>query len=160
MRKLFAKKLYNYMEKNDKIYFLTGDLGYQLFNRIQNKFYRRFINCGASEQAMLDIAVGLATSGKIPFVYSITPFILYRPYETIRNSLNYEKIPVKLIGVGRNKEYGKLGFSHWAEDDSQVMKNFPNIESYWPEYKDFNRLFDKIIYNNKPVYINLKKHDY
>jgi transketolase len=50
-------------------------------------------------------------------VYSITPFVLYRPFEWIRNYLDHEKIPVKLVGGGRDKDYGYLGFSHWAEED-------------------------------------------
>ncbi|MDO8657799.1 MAG: hypothetical protein Q7K55_03600, partial [Candidatus Levybacteria bacterium] len=105
MRGWFAYDLYNHMAKNENIWIITGDLGYKLFDYIRRDFPERFINTGAAEQAMIGIAIGLALDGKIPFVYSITTFLLYRPFETIRNYINYEKIPVKLIGSGRNKDY-------------------------------------------------------
>ena len=38
-------------------------------------------------------------------------------FEFIRNYVDHEKLPVKLIGGGRDKDYGYLGFSHWAEED-------------------------------------------
>jgi len=100
----------------------------------------------------------LALEGKIPFVYSITPFLLYRPFESIRNYINREKIPVKLIGSGRNQEYVHDGFSHWAEEDREVMKIFSNINSRWPEAnEDIPGLMDEMIKNNAPYYLNLKK---
>jgi len=145
------------MKKNDKIWFLSGDVGYGFLEPLLKEYPQRAINVGAAEQAMLDIAVGLALKGQIPFCYSITPFLLYRPYEAIRNYLHYEKIPVKLIGIGRDKEYGGLGFTHWAHDDKVMMGYFPNIKSYWPEKKDVKKLVRQAIKNNLPYYINLSK---
>ena len=40
----------------------------------------------------MGMATGLALENKIPVVYSITPFIIYRPFEFIRNYLDHEKI--------------------------------------------------------------------
>jgi transketolase len=57
---------------------LTGDLGYGLWDRIKIDYPDRFINTLSSEQLMLGIACGLAMEGKIPVVYSITPFVLYQ----------------------------------------------------------------------------------
>ena len=157
MRKLFAQKLFEAMKNNEKIWLLTGDLGYGLWDEIKLKFPARYINVGAAEQALLDIGVGLALEGKIPFVYSITSFLLYRPFEAIRNYLHYEKIPVKLIGSGRDKDYGGLGLTHWAYDDKVVMAFFNNIKSYWPEKEEIPTLLREVINNKKPCYINLKK---
>lgn len=146
------------MAKNKKIWALAGDLGYGGFDNIRKDFSDRFINVGASEHTMLDIAVGLALEGKIPFVYSITTFLLFRPFEVIRNYINHEKIPVKLIGSGRNKDYAHDGFSHWSEDDKKVMSFFPNITSLWPNNKEeIPRIIDKMIATKKPFYLNLKR---
>lgn len=145
------------MKKNKDVYLLTGDLGFHLWDNIMLEFPDRYLNCKASEQAMLDIAVGLALSGKIPFCYSITPFLLYRPFEAIRNYLHYEKIPVKLIGSGRDKEYGGLGLTHWAHDDKIIMTLFSNIKSYWPEKTEVEKLVRKAVKDKSPYYINLSK---
>jgi len=158
MRGWFAYELYKQMAKDERIWLIVGDLGYKAFDYIKRDFPERFLNCGASEQAMTGIAAGMALNGKIPFVYSITTFLLYRPFETIRNYINHEKIPIKLIGSGRNKEYIHDGFSHWAEEDKEVLKIFGNIEALWPENKEeIPEIVDKMIKDNNPWYLNLKR---
>ncbi len=158
MRGWFSWELHLQMASNKKIWVVTGDLGYGMFDRIRDDFPKRFINVGSAEQAMVGIGVGLALEGKIPLVYSITPFLLYRPFETIRNYINREKIPVKLIGSGRGKDYFHDGFSHWAEEDRKVMEIFPNIASFWPKSKEeMPNLVSKILFNNLPTYLNLSR---
>lgn len=158
MRNSFVKELIKQMEINPYIVFLTGDLGFNVVEPIKDKFPHRFINCGASEMAMMDVAVGLALSDKIPFVYSITPFLLYRPFEAIRLYLAHENIPVKLVGSGRDKDYGGLGFSHWSEEDNDVMKLFPNIKCFYPNTKEqITNMVKEMIENEAPSYINLSK---
>ena len=146
------------MVKNEDVYLITGDLGYGLWDRIRDQFPTRFYNVGSSEMVMMGIGIGLAMEGKIPFVYSITPFAIYRPFEMIRNYLDHEKIPVNIVGGGRDKDYGYLGFSHWAEDDKKIMSCFKSVKSYHPESVDTLReCFTKIIENPHPSYLNLKK---
>jgi transketolase len=158
MRKQFSNLLYKEIEKNKDIILLSGDLGYRLWDDIKRDFPSNFINPGSSEQLMMGMAVGLALDGKIPVVYSITPFLLYRPFEIIRNYLHYEKTPVKLVGGGRGKDYGHLGYTHWAEEDEQIMQVLNNIDLYRPnEKQEINGLFEDFIYSPKPSYLNLKK---
>lgn len=158
MRKQFAQLLLDEMRVNPDIYLITGDLGYGLWDKIRDEFPDRFYNVGSSEMVMMGMAIGLAMEGKIPFVYSITPFAIYRPFEMIRNYLNHENIPVNIIGGGRDKDYGYLGFSHWAEDDKEIMNCFKNVDTYHPESdKQLKITFKTVIDNKKPTYINLKK---
>ena len=157
-RRLFADTIYKKMLVNKNIWVITGDLGYKMWDQIKKKFPERFLNTGAAEQSMLDIAVGLSLEGKIPIVYSITTFLLYRPFETIRNYINHEKIPVKLIGSGRNKDYAHDGFSHWAQEDKKVLNIFKNIQAYWPKTtEEIPDLIDKMLSTKKPYYINLTR---
>lgn len=156
MRADFAKFLHTEMSLNDKILLLTGDLGYGLWDRIKIDYPDRFINTLSSEQLMLGIASGLAIDGYIPVVYSITPFVIFRPYELIRNYMDHENIAVKLVGGGRDRDYGYLGFSHWAEDDIAALSVFKNIKTYKPENIN-NDICKEFLYNNSPSYLNLKK---
>ena len=153
-RREFVNLLINEMNKNEKIFLLTGDLGFGLFDDIRKDFPNRFINVGSCEQLMIGLAVGLSYEGWIPLCYSITPFLLYRPFEFIRNYLNHELANVKLVGGGRDKDFKNLGFSHWAEDDVKIMSSLENIEIYKPETMSAE-IFNEFIYNNKPSYINL-----
>jgi transketolase len=158
VRKSFIKLLDSLMENNKNVYFITADLGYGHFDHFKEKFKDRFINVGAAEQLMVGVGIGLALDGKIPICYSMTPFLLYRPFEFIRNYINHENIPVKLVGAGRDKDYDWLGWSHWATDDKIHMNGFENIEQHWPKDSDeISKLFDKIILSNKPVYLNLSR---
>ena len=158
MRREFAELLLNEMKLNPDMYLITGDLGYGLWDNIRDTYPDRFYNVGSSEMAMMGIAIGLAMDNKIPFVYSITPFAIYRPFEMIRNYINHENIPVKILGGGRNEDYGYLGFSHWASEDISVLSVFENITLFKPNTQDeLNSAFQFSINNNSPVYINLKK---
>lgn len=158
MRREFAKELHKQMSFNENIYVLVGDVGFGMFDKIKADFPKRFLNTGASEQAMMGIAVGLAMEGKIPVVYTITPFLLYRAFETIRTYIDRESIPVKLIGGGRDKDYEHDGFSHWAEDDKAVMSLFKNIITIHPQDKDeISSITDIMIKTKSPYYINLKR---
>jgi transketolase len=156
MRKEFASLLHSAMSENENIILLTGDLGYGLWDRIKIDYPDRFYNTLSAEQLMLGTAIGMAMDRKIPVVYSITSFAIYRPFELIRNYLNHENIPVKIVGGGRDKEYGYLGFSHWAEEDIDILSNFKNLNLFKP--KEFNlKLFNTFMFNNKPSYLNLSK---
>jgi transketolase len=158
MRRIFADLLYEKMKVNEDIYLITGDLGYGLWDKVRDDFPDRFFNVGSSEMAMMGMGIGLAMEGKIPYVYSITPFLLYRPFEMIRNYLDHEKIPVNLIGGGRNKDYGYLGFSHWSEDDKVIMASFQNIENFWPtDINELKEVFEVSLQKKSPIYINLKR---
>ena len=158
MRKIFAEKLYDKMKVNEDIYLITGDLGYGLWDKIRDDFPKRFFNVGSSEMAMMGMGIGLAMEGKIPFVYSITPFAIYRPFEMIRNYIDHEKISVNIIGGGRDRDYGYLGFSHWSEDDKVIMNCFQSVVKFWPS--DVNELDDALnasLTKKFPTYINLKR---
>lgn len=158
LRRRFADEVYNAMKKNDKIIVVSGDLGYKMWDQIRQDFPNRFINAGAAEQALIGIGVGLALEGKIPIVFSITSFLLYRPFETIRNYIDHEKIPVILVGSGRDKDYLHDGFSHWSEEDKDIMKILKNINAVWPESADeVSQITQKIIDSHQPWYINLKR---
>jgi transketolase len=107
---------------------------------------------------MIGAGIGLAESGKIPICYSMSSFLLYRPFEFLRNYVNEEKIPVKLIGSGRDKDYSHDGFSHWAHDDEQVLSALPNIQIFKPKTLEELKLkFLEFLYNGQPSYLNLTR---
>jgi transketolase len=158
MRKIFASYLIEKMRNDKDIVLLTGDLGYGLFDQIRLEFPDQFYNFGSSELSMVAAACGMALEGKKTYVYSITPFLLWRPFEVIRNYIDKESIPVKLIGGGRDEDYGYLGFSHWANDDLKFMNSFHNVKSFKPENNDvLIEILEQSLNSSNGFYINLKK---
>lgn len=154
----FAHELHKQMEKNPDIWVLTGDLGFGMFDKIREDFPNRFINCGASEQAMVGIACGMALKGKIVFVYSISTFLLRRPYETLKLYVDGEELPVKLVGGGRDQDYEIDGPSHDASEVIQLLGTLPNIETFFPnDKKEVPKMVKEMINNNKPCFISLRR---
>jgi transketolase C-terminal domain/subunit len=49
-----------------------------------------------------------------------------------------------------------LGFSHWAEEDLDVLSALPNIKCYKPKQSN-NKVYKEFLYNGKPSYLNLKR---
>lgn len=158
-RGYFAAALHQVMENNPDVWLLLGDLGYKVFDQHRLDFPERVINVGAAEQAMLDMAVGLASEGKIPVCYSITTFLLYRPFETLRTYINYERLNVKLIASGRDRDYAHDGISHWSNDDRLFLEPLYAIDAHWPETKEeiTHEFIKELIETPKPVYINLTR---
>lgn len=169
MRREFATELHKQMENNNNIWLVTADLGYGMWDRIRDDFPDRFINTGASEAACSDICVGLALEGKIPFMYTITPFY-YRCFETLRTYIDHEKINVKLIGSGRDDDYKHDGWSHNASDINKLFRESFDVDgnyipsmldafsSYWPDMKEeIPSILAEMVDNRKPCFISLKR---
>ena len=68
MRKTFFKELYSNMAQDSRIWALTGDLGFGGFDKINQDYPDRFINCQAAEFSMMGLACGLALENKTPVV--------------------------------------------------------------------------------------------
>jgi transketolase len=158
MRKECAMLLLNSMVENPSIRVITADLGFGILDQIRNAFPDRFYNVGAAEQLMIGAAIGMANEGLKPVCYSMSSFILYRPFEFLRNYVNHEKIPVKLIGSGRDYDYSHDGISHWAHDDEAVLQSLPNIGIYKPgSIADLENVWDRFINSSEPEYLNLTR---
>ena len=158
MRHEFGELLFEHAKKNKDIVLCTFDMGYGLWDKFRDELPDQFFNLGISEQAGTGVAVGLALSGKIPFCYSITPFLLWRPAEVIRLYINHEQLPIKLIASGRNKDYETDGFSHDATDAKKFLDQFKNITQYWPEEKEeLPNIIEEIINNDKPCFVSLRR---
>jgi transketolase len=158
MRKECAQLLLESMSEDDSIRVITADLGFGILDSIRNTFPDRFYNVGAAEHLMIGVAVGMANEGLKPVCYSMSSFLLYRPYEMLRNYVNHENIPVKLIGSGRDYDYSHDGVSHWAHDDELVLKALPNIGCFKPgSITELENIWNRFINSKDPEYLNLTR---
>lgn len=158
MKKQFFDYLIQLMEENKDIFFISCGLGWPRTDEIKQKFPDRYVQTEASEQTALDIAVGLAYSGKIPVVYTITPFLL-RGFETIRTYINHENLHVVMIGAGRDDDYSKHdGFSHDATDIDEILETQKNTLRMYPVEKEelISRLVEAID-TKGPVFISVPR---
>jgi transketolase len=158
MRKEYAQLLLEEMSINSRIRVVTADLGFGILDHVRNAYPDRFFNVGAAEQLMIGAGIGIAEEGLIPVCYSMSSFLLYRPFEFLRNYVNAENIPVKLVGSGRDKDYSHDGLSHWAHDDEQVLASLPNIKIYKPKsIEELENVWPDFINSLEPSYLNLTR---
>ncbi len=154
MRRCFGKIITELAERDDKIYVLVGDIGYRVFDEFRDKYPDRFINMGIFEQSMIGVSAGMALEGLKPWVYTITPFLIERPFETVKLDIYQQNVNVKLVGFS---DYPKLGPTHTELSGEKMMKLFKNITSYFPKNGDetihsVNEAFNHI----GPAFISLK----
>lgn len=158
MRNKFGKWITEKAKSDDKILLLVGDIGFGIFDDFRKEHPKKFINCGIAEQNMIGVAAGLAAKGYKPFVYTIIPFLVYRPFEFIRNLIFHQNLPVRLVGVGGGFSYDKLGYTHYAKEDINLIQNLSNNYIYSPySPKNAQTCFEQSMKRQGPSYIRLMK---
>ena len=133
MRRSFGKIITELANKDDKIYLIVGDIGYRVFDDFRKLHPKKFFNLGICEQSIISVASGMALEGLKPWVYTITPFLIERPFEQIKLDINQQNANVKLVGFA---DYPTLGPSHSELNGFKLMQLFNNITSYFPKDGD------------------------
>ena len=158
MRVAFCNQLTELAEKDDRVYLITTDTGFTIFDDFQKQFPDRYLNIGISESAMIGLAAGLALAGKIVFLYGIVPFVTMRCFEQIRNDLCMQNLPVKIVGVGEGLTYGGEGATHHSIEDIAVMACLPNMTVVCPgDPVETQKVVKESMTIAGPMYIRLGK---
>jgi transketolase len=158
MRRAFAETLTSLAQENDKLAFITGDLGFQVFDEFQKRFDKRYINVGVAEAQMIYTAAGMALEGWQPIAYSIASFATARPFEQIRYCIAYPKLPVILVGAGRGYLYSTSGVSHHAGDDLGLMSMLPEMTVVAPgDPTEIRELLPQLVAAATPAYFTVGK---
>ncbi|MEG3639848.1 transketolase C-terminal domain-containing protein [Magnetococcus sp. PR-3] len=130
MRDTLITQVHNQMKTDEKIFFLSADMGSPALDKIRQDFSNRFVNVGIAEQNLIAIAAGLAMEGYTVYTLAIAPFYL-RALEQIRNNLSiaaaFRDLNVNMLGVGGGISYDISGPSHHALDDIGAMQTQPNV---------------------------------
>ena len=138
-RKVFLQTLTEFAEKDPKVILIVGDVGFSFVEDFKKRFPNQFINVGVLEQSMMGIAAGMARMGWKPYVYTMINFIVFRPFEQVRNDLCYSNANVKLFGVEGSAAYKFLGYSHniTPGEDIKMLEGLPNLTMYIPSTEEF-----------------------
>jgi transketolase len=146
------------MEIDEKIFFLTADMGINLVEKFEDKYPSRFLNVGIAEQNLIGVAAGLAESGMRPYVYTISNFLIHRCLEQIRNDIVIHKLPVVLVGTSTGYDNGPLGPTHHMLEDWGTISNFPGVKIYAPyNKKSAEDILSKTYESDGPCYVRIAK---
>ena len=158
MRRRFGKIICELAKKDKRIVLLVGDIGYGIFDDFRKNHPEKFYNLGICEQSLIGTASGMALEGLKPWVYTITPFLIERPFEQIKLDINQQKANVKLVGFA---DYPTLGPTHAELNAKKMMKLFNNIKSFYPKDSlETKKIVGKCYKIKGPTFISLKTDKY
>lgn len=127
-RKTFGEALVEAGEKNSNIIVISADSSSGSgLTPFKERFPSRHLEFGIMEQGIIGFASGLATTGKIPFVVAIAPFVTARPFEMFRNDLGYMQQNVKVVGRCAGLTYSTLGPTHQSLEDIAIIRTIPGV---------------------------------
>ena len=127
MQRAYLSKLLELAENNADVLHLVADSGTGFDEMFKHSFPGQMINFGIAEEHMVAASAGLATAGKIPFVYTAGAFLAYRSLEFIRNDICFQNLNVKIVGMGSGLAWCSLGPTHHTTEDIAVLRAIPNL---------------------------------
>jgi len=118
--------------KDTNVVLIVADADAFGIRQFKEEFSSRFFNVGVAEQNMINVACGLALSGKKVFICALAPFATYRCFEQIKANMCSMRLPVFIIGLGIGLSFGFDGPTHHTTCDIGVMSNVPELSIYNP----------------------------
>ena len=152
--KAFGEEIVKLAEKDKSIILISGDVEHEM-TEYKKKFPDRYINIGLCEQSMITVAAGMALEGLRPFVYSITPFLIERPFEQIKIDIDENNLPVVLIGYA---DYPSHGPTHTPLSAEKLVNVFKNIKGHFPQSREeTSKIINEVYNSNVPSIICMKR---
>jgi transketolase len=161
MRKQFVASVTRLLEQDERVCLLLGDIGVFGFHDAFARFPDRIYNVGILEQAMVGMAAGLASTGLIPIVHTIAPFLAERSLEQIKLDFGYQALGGVFVTVGASYDYAALGCSHHCPGDVQVMTSIPGLAVMVPgSAAEFDQMLIASYASGKPSYFRLSETEH
>jgi len=128
LRDTFGTALLELCRQNPKIVVLDGDLANTTKTlAVRQEFPERFFNIGLAESNMVSIGAGLADCGFIPFLTSLSSFLLGNAYDQLRLCIAIAGLNVKVVGSHGGITLGKDGPTAMAIEDLALMGGLPTF---------------------------------
>jgi len=159
MREAYGRALAEYGEVNPNVVVLDADTSASTLTQFfAQRFPDRFINVGIAEPCMVDVAVGLALGGKIPFANAFAALISLRAMEQVRTCVCYGRTNVKLAASYAGLSDFKDGPTHHAILDIAMMRALPGMTVIVPaDALEAARWVPVVAEYEGPVYLRISR---
>ena len=160
-RQAYGMALADYGDENPDVVVLDADVSSSTLTAYFAKRHpTRFFNLGVTEASMVDVGVGLALGGMIPFVNTFAALLTLRACEQIRTCVAYANTNVKLIGGYSGLSDFKDGPTHFAVNDMALMRAMPNMAVIAPaDNMETAKMVRAIAEYDGPVYMRISRAD-
>jgi transketolase len=161
MRKAYGEALVQLGRENPDVVALSADVSNSDFSYMfQEAFPDRFFNVGIAEQCLVDVAVGLAYSGKIPFANTFAFLFATRALEMVRTHLCYGEANVKLMGAYGGISDSFDGPTHHSISDIAIMRSLPHMTVVVPgDTVAVAKLLPQVAAWPGPVYFRMNRNE-
>jgi len=113
-------------DADPRVLTLSADLSSPLAE-FRERHPSRYIELGIAETNSVSVAAGLAASGFVPYIFSMSPFGVLKCAEQLRTDVAYNHLPVRLVGRLSGLAMGFFGTSHHAVEDIAVARSITNM---------------------------------
>lgn len=156
MQSAYIGKIMELAETDRNVLHILADSGTGYDEMFRRNFPEQIYNFGIGEENMVAAAAGMATVGKIPFVYTAGAFLAYRSMEFIRDDICFQNLNVKIVGMGSGLAWSSLGPTHHTTEDVAVLRSIPNLVILSPATPRQVSECVELAYRHKgPVYIRI-----
>ena len=122
------------------------------------RYPNRFFNIGIAEPCMIDVAVGLALGGYVPFANGFAALVALRALEQVRTCMCYARTNVKLASSYAGLSDFKDGPTHHSICDLAIMRSLPELTVVVPADARETALWVPILAEyDGPVYFRLSR---
>jgi transketolase len=134
---------------------VDADLGSSTTARQFGKvFPERFFAVGVAEQNMVNVAAGLAATGKTVFISTFAVFAPGRCFDQLRLGVAQPGLNVKLVGSHAGIATGEDGASAHAIDDLSLMLSLPGFRVLVPaDVIEAEQAIEVAARNSGPFYV-------
>ena len=136
MRQRFVDVTTGLLERDQRLMLLLADLSAEMFQQAIFRHPTRAINFGIREQLMIDAAGGMALAGMRPIVHSFAPFLIERPFEQIKISLNHQGAGAMLVSAGASYDISSGGRTHQSPGDVALLGTLADWTVHVPGHED------------------------
>ena len=161
MRPAYGEALVELGRARSDIVVLSADVSNSDFSwMFEEAFPGRFINVGIAEQALVDVAAGLAYTGYVPFANTFAFLFATRALEMVRTHLCYGGANVKLMGAYCGVSDSFDGPTHHAITDMAIMRALPGMTVVSPaDTIAVKKLLPLVAEWQGPVYMRLNRNE-
>jgi transketolase len=158
VRKVAIETVYELAQKDPRVVFIGSDLGRDTLKNFKKEFPERFFMEGVSEATVVGMAAGMALEGKIPYINTISTFLMRRACEQVILDMCLHNVNVRLLGSGGGLVYAPLGPTHLATDDIAIGRAIPNLTVVAPcDADEMKRVMLASVSWPGPMYIRIAK---
>jgi len=161
MRKAYGEALVALGKSHPNVVALSADVSNSDHSYMFAEAYPgRFFNVGIAEQSLVDVAVGLAYAGKVPFANTFAFLFATRALEMVRTHLCYGEANVKLMGAYAGLSDSFDGPTHHSITDIAIMRSLPNMTVVVPsDPVALAKLLPQVADWKGPVFLRLSRNE-